>query len=83
MGIEGLITNLRSMLDNDADFRRKKQLDALKNIQSQLKNKQKKLKAKMEKASGKDKDKLEGKLKLVKAHRKKALKAIRGLQKKG
>lgn len=77
MGTNKLLDRLKVMLETNAETDQRKRHDALKKLLKKLKAKQKTLQAKYDDAEGGAQAKLAKKLKLVKAHRQKALKILR------
>lgn len=77
-----LLDKLKQALETVEDSKGRKRRDALKSILKKLKTKQSHLEAKLADASGDTKSKLSKKVKVVRAHRKKAIKTLRGLKKK-
>ena len=77
-----LLDKLKQALESVEDSKGRKRRDALKKILKKLKVKQTHLEAKLADASGDGKIKLAKKVKLVRAHRKKAIKTLRGFKKK-
>ena len=77
-----LLDKLKQVLESVEESKGRKRRDALKSILKKLKTKQTHLEAKLADASGDTKSKLDKKVKVVRAHRKKAIKTLRALKKK-
>lgn len=81
MKIKELLRKLNQVLETDERGKGREQHDALKKILKKLKAKQNHLSEKLKNATELDKPKLAKKLKTVRAHREKALRALRQLPK--
>jgi len=77
-----LLDKLKQALETVEESKGRNRRDALKKILKKLKAKQTHLEDKLDDASGETKSKLSKKIKLVRAHRKKAIKTLRDSKKK-
>ena len=81
MKIKELLRKLNRVLETEERGKGRQQREALKKILHKLKAKRNRLNEKMKNATEQEKPKLSKKLKTVRAHREKALRALRQLSK--
>lgn len=79
MKIKTMLNHLRQLID-DKEIARSKRRKALKKVLKALKDRRNDLRKKSEKASGADKKKIDKKLSIIQAQRKKGVKALRDLK---
>ena len=80
MGTNKLINKLTLVLESDEELDERKRRDALKKLLKKLKAKQERLKEKLSSTPEEDKESIQKKLDLVKAHRIKGIEAIKALK---